>query len=113
MKIQEGCDRYCAYCIIPSVRGPVRSMPLEDVRAEARRLAEAGYPEIVVTGIHLASYGRGTGDTLLGAIRAVAEAVPRVRLGSLEPVVVTDEFARGVAELGRVMPQFHLSMQSG
>ena len=113
MKIQEGCDRYCAYCIIPSVRGPVRSMPLEDVRAEARRLAEAGYPEIVVTGIHLASYGRGTGDTLLGAIRAVAEAVPRVRLGSLEPVAVTDEFARGVAALGRVMPQFHLSMQSG
>ena len=113
MKIQEGCDRYCAYCIIPSVRGPVRSMPLEDVRAEARRLAEAGYPEIVVTGIHLASYGRGTDDTLLDAIRAVAEAVPRVRLGSLEPVVVTDGFARGVAELGRVMPQFHLSMQSG
>ena len=88
-------------------------MPLEDVRAEARRLANAGYPEIVVTGIHLASYGRGTEDTLLDAIRAVAEAVPRVRLGSLEPVVVTDEFARGVAELGRVMPQFHLSMQSG
>lgn len=113
MKIQEGCDRYCAYCIIPSVRGPVRSMPLEDVRAEARRLANAGYPEIVVTGIHLASYGRGTDDTLLDAIRAVAESVPRVRLGSLEPVVVTDGFARGVAELGRVMPQFHLSMQSG
>lgn len=113
MKIQEGCDRYCAYCIIPTVRGPVRSMPLEDVRAEARRLTEAGYPEIVLTGIHLASYGRGTGDTLLNAIRAVAESVPRVRLGSLEPVAVTDEFARGVAELGRVMPQFHLSMQSG
>lgn len=113
MKIQEGCDRYCAYCIIPTVRGPVRSMPLEDVRAEARRLAEAGYPEIVVTGIHLASYGRGTGDTLLDAIRAVAEAVPRVRLGSLEPMTVTDDFAREIARLGRVMPQFHLSMQSG
>ena len=113
MKIQEGCDRYCAYCIIPSVRGPVRSMPLADVRAEARRLAEAGYPEIVLTGIHLASYGRGTGDTLLDAIGAVAGAVPRVRLGSLEPLVVTEDFARGVAEMGRVMPQFHLSMQSG
>ena len=113
MKIQEGCDRFCAYCIIPTVRGPVRSMPLADVRAEAQRLAAAGYPEIVVTGIHLASYGRGTENTLLDAIRAVTEAVPRVRLGSLEPLVVTEEFARGVAELGRVMPQFHLSMQSG
>ena len=66
MKIQEGCDRYCAYCIIPTVRGPVRSMPLEDVRAEARRLAEAGYPEIVLTGIHLASYGRGHGRCAVG-----------------------------------------------
>ena len=113
MKIQEGCDRFCAYCIIPTVRGPVRSMPLADVRAEAQRLAAAGYPEIVVTGIHLASYGRGTENTLLDAIRAVTEAVPRVRLGSLEPLVVTEEFACGVAELGRVMPQFHLSMQSG
>ena len=113
MKIQEGCDRFCAYCIIPTVRGPVRSMPLADVRAEAQRLAAAGYPEIVVTGIHLASYGRGTENTLLDAIRAVAGAVPRVRLGSLEPLVVTEEFACGVAELGRVMPQFHLSMQSG
>lgn len=113
MKIQEGCDRYCAYCIIPTVRGPVRSMPLEDVRAEARRLAAAGYPEIVVTGIHLASYGRGTENTLLDAVRAVAEAALRVRLGSLEPIVVTEAFARGVAGLGRVMPQFHLSMQSG
>ena len=84
-----------------------------DVRAEAQRLAAAGYPEIVVTGIHLASYGRGTENTLLDAIRAVAGAVPRVRLGSLEPLVVTEEFACGVAELGRVMPQFHLSMQSG
>lgn len=113
MKIQEGCDRYCAYCIIPTVRGPVRSMPLEDVRAEARRLAAAGYPEIVVTGIHLASYGRGTENTLLDAVRAVAEAALRVRLGSLEPIVVTEAFARGIAGLGPVMPQFHLSMQSG
>ena len=82
MKIQEGCDRYCAYCIIPSVRGPVRSMPLDDVRAEARRLGEAGYREIVVTGIHLASYGRGTGDRLIDAIQAVhgAPGVARVRL---------------------------------
>ena len=115
MKIQEGCDRWCAYCIIPAVRGPVRSMPLEDVRREACRLADAGYREIVVTGIHLASYGRGTDDTLLSAIRAVHDApgVRRVRLGSLEPVVVTDEFARALSEMPGMMRQFHLSLQSG
>ena len=115
MKIQEGCDRYCSYCIIPSVRGPVRSMPLSDVRAEAERLAAAGYREIVVTGIHLASYGRGTGETLLDAVRAVhgAPGVKRVRLGSLEPVVATDEFARALSEMPGLARQFHLSLQSG
>lgn len=115
MKIQEGCDRYCSYCIIPSVRGPVRSMPLGQVAAEAARLAAAGYREIVVTGIHLASYGRGTGDTLMDAVRAVHDApgVRRVRLGSLEPVTVTEEFARAAAGLPGLMRQFHLSLQSG
>ena len=115
MKIQEGCDRYCTYCIIPSVRGPVRSMALTDVRAEAARLAAAGYREIVLTGIHLASYGRGTGDTLLDAIRAVHDlpGVERVRLGSLEPLAVTDDFARALSEMPGLMRQFHLSMQSG
>ena len=115
MKIQEGCDRYCAYCIIPSVRGPVRSMPLADVRAEAERLARAGYREIVVTGIHLASYGRGTGDSLVDAIRAVhdTQGVARVRLGSLEPVVATPEFARALGEMPGIMRQFHLCLQSG
>lgn len=115
MKIQEGCDRYCTYCIIPSVRGPVRSMPLDEVRAEAQRLADAGYREIVVTGIHLASYGRGTEDTLLDAICAVHDTpgVERVRLGSLEPKVVTEDFARSLSEMPGLMRQFHLSMQSG
>ena len=115
MKIQEGCDRWCAYCIIPAVRGPVRSMPLPDVRREAERLAEAGYREIVVTGIHLASYGRGTEWTLLYAIRAVHDVpgVERVRLGSLEPVTVTEEFARELSEMPGLMRQFHLSLQSG
>ena len=115
MKIQEGCDRWCAYCIIPAVRGPVRSMPLADVRREAERLAAASYREIVVTGIHLASYGRGTQDSLLGAIRAVHDVpgVERVRLGSLEPVVVTDEFARALSGMPGLMRQFHLSLQSG
>ncbi len=113
MKIQEGCDRYCAYCIIPSVRGPVRSMPLPAVRAEALRLRDAGYREIVVTGIHLASYGRGTDDTLLDAIRAVHETGVRVRIGSLEPVVVTAAFAQALSEMPNLMRQFHLSLQSG
>ena len=115
MKIQEGCDRWCAYCIIPAVRGPVRSMPLPAVSREAARLAEAGYREIVVTGIHLASYGRGTQDTLLDAIRAVHDApgVARVRLGSLEPMTVTEDFARALSRMPGIMRQFHLSMQSG
>ncbi|MBR1822586.1 MAG: tRNA (N(6)-L-threonylcarbamoyladenosine(37)-C(2))-methylthiotransferase MtaB, partial [Clostridia bacterium] len=115
MKIQEGCDRYCSYCIIPSVRGPVRSMPLDEVAAEAARLAAAGYLEIVVTGIHLASYGRGTDHTLLDAVRAVHDApgVRRVRLGSLEPMTVTEDFARAVSGLPGLMRQFHLSLQSG
>ena len=71
MKIQEGCDRWCRYCIIPSVRGPIRSMPLADVKAEAKRLAGAGYVELVLTGIHLASYGRESGENLIDAIRVV------------------------------------------
>jgi len=115
MKIQEGCDRWCAYCIIPSVRGPVRSMPLAQVAAEAKRLAGAGYCELVLTGIHMASYGRESGDTLIDAIRAVhdTEGVMRVRLGSLEPVVVTDAFCEALKSMPKVCPQFHLSLQSG
>ncbi len=115
MKIQEGCDRWCAYCIIPSVRGPVRSMPLQQVKAEAERLAMAGYVELVLTGIHMASYGRESGETLIDAIRAVhdTEGVMRVRLGSLEPVVVTEEFCEALKGMPKVCPQFHLSLQSG
>ena len=115
MKIQEGCDRYCSYCIIPSVRGPVRSMPLADVAAEAARLGGAGYREIVVTGIHLASYGRDMDCGLLDALRAVHDApgVRRVRLGSLEPLIVTEDFARAVEDMPGLMRQFHLSLQSG
>jgi len=115
MKIQEGCDRYCSYCIIPYVRGPVRSMPVCEVRREAERLAAAGYQEIVVTGIHLGSYGRGTDEGLIDAIRAVHDAggVRRVRLGSIEPVTVTDEWAQAIAGMPGVCRQFHLSMQSG
>lgn len=115
MKIQEGCDRYCAYCIIPYVRGPVRSLELDAVRAEAERLAGAGYRELVVTGIHLTSYGRGMGYELCDALEAIGsvEGVERIRLGSLEPYYITDERARRLSELPEICPQFHLSMQSG
>ena len=115
MKIQEGCDRWCAYCVIPAVRGPVRSMPLSLVREEARRLSEAGYCELVVTGIHLASYGKESGEQLVDAIRAVHDLprVRRVRLGSLEPVVTTEDFCREIAQMPKLCPQFHLSLQSG
>lgn len=115
MKIQEGCDRFCTYCIIPYVRGPVRSMPLEDVKAEAGRLADAGYPEIVVTGIHMGSYGREIGVKLIDAIECVCktEGVERVRIGSLEPVTVTEEFALQLSRYPEICPQFHLSLQSG
>ena len=115
MKIQEGCDRFCTYCIIPYVRGPVRSMPLEDVEKEAKRLADAGYREIVVTGIHMGSYGREIGAKLIDAIECVCrtEGVDRVRIGSLEPITVTEEFAYRLSLLPEICPQFHLSLQSG
>ena len=117
LKIQEGCNRYCTYCIIPYVRGPIRSRPLEEIRSEAGRLADAGYRELVLTGIHLTSYGleRRDGSTLLDAIAAAQapEGIGRVRLGSLEPVVITPEFVSGIAKMKKVCPQFHLALQSG
>ena len=117
MKIQEGCDRWCTYCIIPSVRGPIRSRPLDEIREEAESLAAAGFKEAVLTGIHLTSYGREQHGaiTLLDAIREV-HAVPgieRIRLGSLEPVVMTREFVEGLKQLPKVCHQFHLALQSG
>ena len=117
MKIQEGCDRWCTYCIIPSVRGPIRSRPLDEILEEAQSLADAGFAEAVLTGIHLTSYGRDLqdGTTLLHAIRAVheVEGIRRIRLGSLEPVIVTPEFVAGIAALPKVCHQFHLALQSG
>lgn len=117
MKIQEGCDRWCSYCIIPSVRGPIRSRPLEEIRAEAESLAQAGFKEAVLTGIHLTSYGRDQHGqiTLLDAIRAVheVEGIERIRLGSLEPVIVTEAFVQGLSALPKVCHQFHLALQSG
>ena len=117
LKIQEGCDRFCTYCIIPYVRGGIRSRSVQDVRDEAARLEQAGYREIVLTGIHLTSYGRDlkNGDTLLSVIRAVHDiaGVERIRLGSLEPVIATADFARALGEMPKLCPQFHLALQSG
>ena len=118
VKIQEGCDHHCAYCVIPSVRGPIRSRPPEDLRHEILRLRDAGFSEIVLTGIHLASYGRdfpGRGASLLDAIRVVhaVEGITRIRLGSLEPVVASEAFCRALGGLPKVCPQFHLALQSG
>lgn len=117
MKIQEGCDRFCAYCIIPYVRGPIRSRPLQEIREEAANLCAAGFRELVLTGIHLTSYGRDLrdGTTLVDAIRAAHDAgnAARIRLGSLEPVIVTEPFVRALQGLPKVCPQFHLALQSG
>lgn len=116
LKIQEGCDRYCTYCIIPSVRGGIRSRRPEDVRREAERLAAAGFAELVLTGIHLTSYGRDLPGavTLLDAVRACdVPGVRRIRLGSLEPVIVTGAFVCALKEEKKVCPQFHLALQSG
>jgi threonylcarbamoyladenosine tRNA methylthiotransferase MtaB len=116
LKIQEGCDRYCAYCIIPFVRGNIRSRDPADIAVEARRLRDAGFSEIILTGIHLTSYGRDLpGQSLLTAIAAVhgVRDIRRIRLGSLEPVIINREFVACLSALPKVCPQFHLSLQSG
>jgi threonylcarbamoyladenosine tRNA methylthiotransferase MtaB len=116
LKIEDGCQNYCAYCIIPYARGPVRSLPLERVSAEAGRLNSEGYGEIVVTGIEIASYGKDLGQTtLLDAVRAVGTAAPdaRIRLGSLEPRTITEDFVWGLRQLPNICDHFHLSLQSG
>ena len=117
VKIQEGCDNRCTYCIIPRVRGPIRSRPLEDIRNEIRRLSDSGFCEIVLTGIHLTSYGRDLDRSvnLNDVVDAVqqTDGIIRVRLGSLEPVVVTPDFAERLGRNSKICPQFHLALQSG
>ena len=119
IKVQDGCNQFCTYCIIPYARGRVRSRNIESVLKEVRALAEKGYKEVVLTGIHLSSYGvdfpEEKKETLLSLIRAVheIEGIRRIRLGSLEPGIVTREFAEGIAALPKVCPHFHLSLQSG
>ena len=115
IKVQDGCNQFCSYCIIPYARGRVRSRDHESVLREVQGLASNGYKEVVLTGIHLSSYGMDTGDHLLNLILDIHEVpgIQRIRLGSLEPRIITEEFARTLASLPKMCPHFHLSLQSG
>ncbi len=115
LKVQDGCNQFCSYCIIPYARGRVRSRALPEVLQEAEALAANGCREVVLTGIHLSSYGTDLGTSLAELIRGVHEIpdIRRIRLGSLEPGIVTEQFARELAQLPKVCPHFHLSLQSG
>ena len=132
LKIQDGCNQFCSYCMIPYVRGRVRSRKSTEILREAEKLAERGYREIVLTGIHISSYGLDfeypgtnrqtpyasaaeTNVRLLDVIRTIAEinGIERIRLGSLEPGIITEEFVREISGIRKVCPSFHLSMQSG
>ena len=118
MKIQDGCDRYCSYCIIPYARGRVRSRDLESIVKEVENLAANGYKEVVLTGIHVASYGKDIKETdikLLDVIKQIndIEGIERIRLSSVEPILFTDEFVEAVSAMDKVCPHYHLSLQSG
>lgn len=115
MKIEDGCDRFCTYCIIPYARGFVRSRNLENIKKEAADLASNGYKEVVLVGINLSSYGKDNGLNLYDAVKAVADTqgVERVRLGSLEPDLMDDTLLNNLKKVNKFCPQFHLSLQSG
>jgi threonylcarbamoyladenosine tRNA methylthiotransferase MtaB len=116
VKVQDGCNQFCSYCIIPYARGRVRSREAEDICSEVEKLAAGGYQEVVLTGIHLSSYGVDLErENLLSLIRAVHQVpgIWRIRLGSLEPRIITEEFAKAIGELPKLCPHFHLSLQSG
>ena len=115
IKVQDGCNQFCTYCIIPYARGRVRSRSYESVIEEVTTLAANGYKEVVLTGIHLSSYGVDIDDNLLHLILGVheIEGIERIRLGSLEPRIITEEFARTISQLPKMCPHFHLSLQSG
>ena len=119
IKVQDGCNQFCSYCIIPYARGRIRSREISDCVREIRELADQGVCEFVLTGIHLSSYGRDfpdpKGDEFLQLVRAVSKipGVARIRFGSLEPRIVTEEFAKALSAIPKVCPHFHLSLQSG
>lgn len=116
MKVQDGCNRFCTYCIIPFARGPIRSRTIEDSVREAKTLAERGFKEIVLTGIHIGSFGMDMGDMrLIDLIESIAEVsgIERIRLSSVEPIIITDEFMQRAVKTGKLCDHFHLSLQSG
>ncbi len=116
VKIEDGCNNFCSYCIIPYARGPVRSRSMENIVREVEELGQSGYAEIVLTGIHIGSYGLDGGEySLIDVVEAIhpIEGIARIRLGSIEPVVITEDFVRRAAKLDKLCRQFHLSLQSG
>lgn len=117
IKIEDGCDRYCSYCIIPIARGPIRSKELSDIKSELEALSQNGYREVVLVGINLSSYGKETGYKirLIDAIELACsvEGIKRVRLGSLEPELLSEDDLQRMARIEKFCPQFHLSLQSG
>lgn len=116
VKIEDGCTEFCSYCIIPYARGPVRSRPLDDIVAEVKRLADAGFKEVVLTGIHIGSYGRDLKDvSLKNVIQLVhnVDGIERIRLGSVEPRTLSEDFICAISKLPKVCDHFHISLQSG
>lgn len=115
VKIEDGCNRFCSYCIIPYARGRVRSKPIDELKNEIAALEENGFSEIVLVGINLSAYGMGYDYNIVDAVKLAAsfEGIKRVRLGSLEPDHITDEIISGLAEIPEFCPQFHISLQSG
>jgi len=116
LKIQEGCSQFCSYCIIPYARGPIRSRKKAEVLAEAQKMADSGFKEIVITGIHVASYGKDTKESsLMDIIKEVdkIEGIERIRLGSIEPTTITEEFAQMAGNMPKLCPHYHISLQSG
>lgn len=115
LKVQDGCNQFCSYCIIPYARGRVRSRKIEDVVTEVLTLAANGCHEVVLTGIHLSSYGVDHEDNLLHLIQEISQidGIERIRLGSLEPNIITEEFVQAISQIPKLCPHFHLSLQSG
>ena len=117
VKIQDGCDRFCSYCIIPYARGRVRSRTIEDIKNEVEEIAKKGIKEIVITGIHIASYGKDfkNGISLIDILKELnkVEGIQRIRLGSLEPTIINEEFMKELIKLNKICDHFHLSLQSG
>ncbi|MBQ1872041.1 MAG: MiaB/RimO family radical SAM methylthiotransferase, partial [Lachnospiraceae bacterium] len=115
IKVQDGCNQFCTYCIIPYARGRVRSRSIEEILCEVELLVKSGVKEVVLTGIHVSSYGIDTGSSLIELIETLnaVEGLERIRLSSLEPRIITDEFVERLRRLPKICPHFHLSLQSG